>query len=113
MQQKSQDLLARIINLTLAIYRLTDRFPKGEAMTGQLRRLSNELVGDLVMGNFDLAQKKIEIVLAYIKICRAQKWVQDINWLILENECLRLRQDVDFIGQNGEEEKKDEEIKNA
>jgi len=92
--------------LTLAIYRLSDRLPKDEAMREQLRKLSIEAVGDLIMGNYRLVQKKIDIFLAYFKICRAQKWVREINWLILENECLSLSHEAAILDHKREEEEK-------
>lgn len=80
--------------MSLAIYRVTDAFPQGEALSEQLRRLANEIVGDLTGGDFGCAQKKIAIILNYFKIARPQNWVKEINWLILKNEYQFLSQSL-------------------
>lgn len=102
---ESRDILRRALNLALAIYRLTERLPRGEIMISQLRKLGNEVVGDLMMDKFFNAQKKIGLLLVYFKISRAQKWVREINWLILEREYRRLSQEIMILSQIGEVER--------
>ncbi len=102
---ESSDILLRALNLALAIYRLTERLPKGEIMISQLRKLGNEVVGDLMMDKFFNAQKKIELLSVYFKISRAQKWVREVNWLILEREYRRLSQEIMILSQIGEVER--------
>lgn len=100
--EESQDILQRALELALAIYRLTDRLPKNEVMKGQLRKVSNELVGDLMMDNLNQFHKKIKLLLIYFKISKAQNWVRDINWLILENEYQKLDHQVSLREEGGE-----------
>ena len=101
--EEDQDILQKALDLALAVYRLTIQLPKNEVMIGQLRKLSNELIGDLMMGNFVKYQKKTELLLLYFKISRAQNWVRDINWLILENEYKKLSRQVILFEKAGEE----------
>ncbi len=99
---ENQEILRRALNLTLAIYRLTERFPEKEILSWQLRRLGNEIIGDLTADDFSGVNKKTKLLLIYFKIGRAQKWVKDINWLVLEKEYSVLAQEVsDFIGIGG------------
>lgn len=105
---ESRDILRRALDLALAIYRLTERLPKGEIMILQLRKLGNEVVGDLMMDKFFNAQKKIEILLVYFKISRAQKWVREVNWLILSSEYQKLSQEIIFLAQAGDLEERTE-----
>jgi len=96
------EVLRRAIDLDLAIYRLTEKLSKDEILVSQLRKIGNELVGDLILHNFLEAQKKIEILLVYFEVAAAQKWVKEINWLILEKEYQKLRQTIDYLIQEGE-----------
>lgn len=93
---KGQQILGRALNLTLAIYRLTDKFPKGEVLIRQLRKLGNEIVADLASDDFKekKTEKKINVSLLYFKIAKAQNWVKDINWLILEKEYSKLKEEI-------------------
>ena len=107
--EKSQDILRRALDLTLAIYRLTDKLPKGEVLISQLRKLGNEAVGDLIMDNFSGARKKIDLLLIYFKISQAQNWVSEINWLILKNEYQKLNLKIAgfWAGERPKEEKRE------
>ena len=107
--EKSQDILRRALDLTLAIYRLTDKLPKGEVLISQLRKLGNEAVGDLTMDNLAGAQKKIDLLLIYFKISQAQNWVSEINWLILKNEYQKLNLKIAGFraGERPKEEKRE------
>lgn len=92
--EESQDILQKALDLALAVYRLTNQIPKNEVMIGQLRKLSNELIGDLMMDNFVKYRKKVELLIVYFKISQAQNWVREVNWLILENEYKKLSLEV-------------------
>lgn len=101
--EENQDILQKVLDLALAVYRLTNQLPKNEVMIGQLRKLSNELIGDLIMDNFVKYQKKTELLLLYFKISRAQNWVREINWLILENEYQKLSREVILFEKAGQD----------
>jgi len=91
---KSQESLRRALDLSLAIYRVTDRLPAGEVLITQLRGIANEIVRDLTGGDFSCARKKIDIILNYFKIAQGQSWVKNINWLILAGEYQLLIRDL-------------------
>lgn len=101
---KSHEILRRALDLSLAIYRLTERLPKGEILVWQLKRLGNDAIGDLVEGNLDNCQKKISLLLIYFEIGQAQNWVREINWLVLRNEYQKLSsQIIELAGESKKE----------
>jgi len=95
----AEDISRRALNLSLAIYRLSGCLPRGEVLIGQLRKIGNEVVGDLVMGNLADARKKIKALLFYFKISQAQNWVREINWQILSQAYSELYREVTFLKQ--------------
>jgi hypothetical protein len=101
--EESQDILQKALDLALAVYRLTNQLPKNEVMIGQLRKLSNELIGDLMMDNFVKYRKRTELLMMYFKISRDQNWVRDVNWQILEKEYQKLSRRVILFEKAGEE----------
>lgn len=102
---QSHEFLRRALNLSLAVYRITDRFPRGEVLTGQLRETGNAIAGDLAEGNLEWAAGKIEKMQIFFQIARKQKWVRPINWSVLDFEYNKLKQEVSFgLEENGEQE---------
>ncbi len=91
---EGQKIVRRALNLTLAIYRLTDRLPRNEFLSGRLRELSSELVGDLAVANFQEAREKIIRLLVFFKISQEQNWVNPLNWRILSSEYKMLQHDI-------------------
>jgi len=90
----SHDFSRRALDLSLAVYRITGRFPNGETLVGQLRELGSEIAGDLATGEIANLDKKINRLRAYFKIAQAQNWVARINWQILDLEYYKLEQEV-------------------
>ncbi|HRY52398.1 MAG TPA: hypothetical protein P5089_00925 [Candidatus Portnoybacteria bacterium] len=107
---KSLDFSRRALNLSLAIYRITTKFPNGEALSGQMRKIGNEVAGDLAANNFSGIEKKIDRLKIYFAIAKAQNWVKPINWSILEKEYCKLKMEVDFELRAGETEESEEAI---
>ena len=101
--EESQDILQKALDLALAVYRLTNQLPKNEVMIGQLRKLSNELIGDLMMDNFVKYRKRTELLMMYFKISRDQNWVRDVNWQILEKEYQKLNRKIGLLEKAGKE----------
>jgi len=87
--------------LSLAIYRVTARFPAGEVLARQMRQLGNEIAAELnsvsvATGDIDGIKKDINCLRVYFQIAKAQNWVKPINWSILDFEYYKLEQEVDF-----------------
>ncbi len=93
---ENQELSRRALNLSLAIYRVTAKFPQGEVLAGQMRELGNQIAGDLAQGNFADIGKKINRLRIYFQVAKAQNWVKPINWLILDFEYYKLQREVPF-----------------
>jgi len=91
-----QELPRRALDLSLAIYRVTARFPQGEVLAGQIRGLGNEIAGDLAAENFTDIKNKVSRLKIYFAIAKAQNWVRLMNWSVLEFEYHRLQQEVLF-----------------
>lgn len=94
--QKPQEFSRRALDLSLAIYRVTQCLPEQEPLAGQLRRAGNEVAGRIAAGDFREAQNEIEKILIYIKIARSQNWLRPANWSILDFEYYKLQQEVIF-----------------
>jgi len=95
--------LRRALNLTLAIYRITERFPQGEVLISQLRGLGNEIAGDAAGVEVRNLAKKIDRLLVYFQIAQQQDWVKSLNWLILAREYKLLGQEAGLAGSVGAE----------
>lgn len=91
---ENQELSRRALNLSLAIYRVTVKFPAGEALVGQLRELGNEIAGDLAEKDFTDTQNKINRLKIYFAVAKAQNWVRPVNWSILDFEYYKLQSEV-------------------
>lgn len=89
----------KIFELTLAIYRVTDRFPKEEALRHQIREAASLILEDFVfyitlrarnvVGKRDELMKvsaRIKALLSLFQIARSQNFVSELNFDILEWE---------------------------
>lgn len=98
----NQELPRRALDLSLAIYRVTAKFPVGEVLAGQLRQLSNEIAGDLAEEKISGVKNKIDRLKTYFSIAKAQNWVRPTNWSILDFEYYKMQQEVLFeLGDRG------------
>lgn len=90
----SKELHRRVFELTLALYRVTDFFPQGEALRKQLREKANEIFGGVAEygHSIDAAREalailaKVESIRGYLEICRSMRFVRPINITVLERE---------------------------
>lgn len=82
------------LTLTIALYRVTDYFPKSEILRSDLRAKANEIfqqVNEYNTGSgFDIAIKllmqKISTIKGYMKIASTLEYVRPLNFTILEKE---------------------------
>lgn len=106
-----KELHSRVFELTLALYRVTDFFPKGEPLRKHLREKANEVFGGILeyAHSFDTPQKaatllaEIEAIKGYLEIARSLRWVRPINITVLEREYNFL---ADFLNKELDSEKK-------
>lgn len=87
--------LKRAIELCLAIYRITDKFPRKEALKQKIRALSIDIIECLVYGraiptsssrffNCQGLEQKIRVLFAYFAVAEKQGWVDERNFSVLE-----------------------------
>ncbi|MBI3442716.1 MAG: DeoR family transcriptional regulator [Candidatus Sungbacteria bacterium] len=90
----SQELHRKTFELTLALYRVTDFFPQGEALKRQLREKANEIFGCVTeYGYTDRHEQetltllgRVETIKGYLRVSRSMRFVRPINLTILERE---------------------------
>ncbi|MBI4224923.1 MAG: hypothetical protein HY617_01185 [Candidatus Sungbacteria bacterium] len=90
----SQELHRKAFELTLALYRVTDFFPQGEALKRQLREKANEIFGNVTEYDYAGSHEaealsvlaRVETIKGYLRVSRAMRLVRPINLTILERE---------------------------
>ena len=96
-----------LIKLTLAIYRVTELFPKEEPLKYKIREMANEILANLLVIYSDNSSKtgleplqrkvfcQIEILEALFELAEAQKWINSQNFLILKREYDKIKKDIE------------------
>ena len=90
----SSSLQDRILNLTVALYRVTDYFPKAEILRSHLRAKADEIFERLIeYGDMPEPDKeirslvhKIRTIKGYLAIASTLNYVRSLNFTILEKE---------------------------
>jgi predicted HTH transcriptional regulator len=94
----SKEFADRVLDLTLALYRVTDIFPADEPLKKQIRAKANHILSDLIEYRYMEGDSrnvagilaKTKSISAYLKIARARKMAKLINILVLEREYGRI-----------------------
>jgi len=79
-------LLDRVVELTLAVYRVTKTFPEGEVLIGQIRKTANKILAGFILREHKKASDQIKILLYYFRIAKVQNWTKKVNFAILSEE---------------------------
>ena len=82
------------LTLTIALYRVTDYFPKSEILRNDLRAKANEIfqhiteydAGTECDGDIEYLTRKITTIKGYLKIAGTLRYVRPLNFVILEKE---------------------------
>ncbi len=90
----SKELSRKVFELTLALYRVTDFFPQGEALRKQLREKANEVFGGVSEYGYTIDTEreamgilaKIESTRGYLEIARSHRFIRSINITVLIRE---------------------------
>ena len=99
----NQELPRRALDLSLAIYRITTKLPQGEVLVARMKGAANEIAAELsaayvepssTAGEIEQVKKDIAKLRIYFQIAKAQNWVKEINWSILDFEYYRLEQEL-------------------
>ncbi len=89
-----KEVQSKVFELTLALYRVTDFFPEGEALRRNLRQKANEILGSVAEYSAADDQERealaisarIQTVHTYLGVARAMRFVKPINLTVLERE---------------------------
>ena len=87
--------LKRAIELCLAIYRITDKFPSGEILSEKIRAKTLDIIENLAYSqaiptdpsrvfNSQNLERNIGVLFAYFDIAKKQGWVDYRNFRVLE-----------------------------
>ena len=112
--QLPQEFQKEVFELTLALYRVTDFFPKNDTLRRSLREKANEIFGLITEyshgrgGENDalLIFARIEAIKGYLDIARTMRIVKPINLSVLYRE-------YEFLGQFFKNESRLSDIKNT
>ena len=100
-----RELTARALNLTLALYRVTDLLPQEEPLRRGIREKGGEIFAAVISarhsddlklkkGDVDHAWVATEILLGYLAMARTLGCANPLNFLVLEREYRSLRDDI-------------------
>jgi hypothetical protein len=108
MEIRQHPFFSKIIDLTLAVYRVTSFFPRGEALRDQIRAKANSILAHTVKV-FYLASSKIDpqekhvseedffsevdILRGYFSVAKYQGWVKEANFEVLESAYKGIKQE--------------------
>lgn len=118
-QRLPKNLEQLLFDLTLALYRVTDFFPRGEILRKHLREKANEIFSQALEYNYasdaDASALKIigriESIKGYLEIAKSLRIVKPINLVILEREYVFLAdffsRELEFLAQTSKSAKTD------
>lgn len=106
-QKNLENFKRRAFELCLAVYRVTNLFPRGEALGHQLRQSSSKIVVLLATGRIYDTILKTEEIKIYLEIAKNQKWLAPINFDLLKSAYSKM---IDGLPQEGMNEKRGEKI---
>ena len=89
-----KEIQSKVFELTLALYRVTDFFPEGEALRRHLRQKANDVLGSVAEYSASEDQERavlgmlahIQTIHSYLGVARAMRFVKPINLTVLERE---------------------------
>ncbi len=110
----SEDIQKEVFELTLALYRVTDFFPKSDTLRRSLREKANEIFGLITEYSHNRGDEndallifaRIEAIKGYLDIARTMRLVKPVNLSVLYRE-------YEFLGQFFKNESRLSDIKNT
>lgn len=99
MEIRQNPLFSKIIDLTLAVYRVTSFFPRDEALRVEIRSKANTILAHAVKFLYSVVEgassqvkhfpeddffSEIDILRGYFSIARHQGWIKEANFEVLD-----------------------------
>ena len=81
--------IKRAVELCLAVYRITDKFPENEVLRSKLRGLSIAVIAAMVY-KISYPKKELRVLFLCFDVAAKQGWVDSRNYEILKLEYTRL-----------------------
>lgn len=85
-----EEILQKLLRLTLAVYRLTDKFPGREILKSKIRGVALGMLEKLTLGDKNGIIANIQVLQKYFLIARRQQWVNTVNYDILDEAYRKL-----------------------
>lgn len=82
-------IIKRAVELCLAVYRVTDKFPENEVLRFKLRGLSVAVIESTVY-KISYPKKNLRVLFLCFDVAERQRWVDPRNYEILKREYTRL-----------------------
>lgn len=97
------------INLTMAVYRVTELFPENDPLKIKIREKANDLLADLILfcsnnsawnKTLDIIaiEKHIDVINAFFDLAQEQDLVDPRNFLVLKEEYIKIRNNLLLVG---------------
>ncbi|KKU85891.1 MAG: hypothetical protein A3I38_01290 [Candidatus Wildermuthbacteria bacterium RIFCSPLOWO2_02_FULL_47_10] len=84
-----------LLKLTMAVYRVTNLFPKKEPLGYDIREAANRILACGLAG--EDARGDLELLKTYFDIAKTQNWVSEKNFLILVQEYDKLNEQNEVL----------------
>ena len=82
------------IKLTLAVYRVTELFPKNETLKHDIRNLANEVLANLIINNLKDCSRNIKALKDLFSLVKEQNWVDSRNFFVLHREYDKIERSI-------------------
>jgi Fic family protein len=83
------DTTKRAVELCLAMYRVTDKFPEGEILSQKLRSISVDII-ELTVYKVYYPKEKLRVLFLNFEVADRQNWVDSKNFEILKQAYIEL-----------------------
>ena len=97
------DIREAAVRLTMALYRVSERFPESESLRRRVRECADEILARATAGDGDAEKttgvmaKNIDALRNYLLVASQMPWVAPINMRVLDREYTILRDAVERV----------------
>jgi hypothetical protein len=84
-----------ILQITNNLYRLTLLFPKKEPLRYKMRELADDILAHFFNNQHPELVKDLEVLDSFFEVAKSQKWVKKEELLNLQQEYIKLKEDLE------------------